>query len=113
MPKVLIIEDEASIRAVLKDILKDQKELKLEVDEAKDGAEGLAKLESENYDLVFCDIKMPKMDGMEVLAQSKAKGIATTFVNMNTPEQTLLDLKYLLMEAGQKFVRFSPIAYIY
>ena len=42
MPKVLLIEDEASIRAVLKDILKDQKELKLEVDEAKDGAEGLA-----------------------------------------------------------------------
>jgi CheY-like chemotaxis protein len=45
VPKVLLIEDEASIRAVLKDILKDQKELKLEVEEAKDGAEGLAKLE--------------------------------------------------------------------
>ncbi len=90
MPKVLIIEDEASIRAVLKDILKDQKELKLEVDEAKDGAEGLAKLESENYDLVFCDIKMPKMDGMEVLAQSKAKGIATTFVMISAHGTTEL-----------------------
>jgi two-component system nitrogen regulation response regulator NtrX len=80
VPKVLLIEDEASIRAVLKDILKDQKELKLEVDEAKDGAEGLAKLESEHYDVVFCDIKMPKMDGMEVLQQAKEKGIASTFV---------------------------------
>jgi len=74
VPRVLLIEDEASIRAVLKDILKDQKELKLEVDEAKDGAEGLAKLESEVYDLAFCDIKMPKMDGMEVLQKAKEKG---------------------------------------
>lgn len=80
MPKVLIIEDEASIRAVLKDILKDQKELKLEVDEAKDGAEGLVKLESDHYDVVFCDIKMPKVDGMEVLQQAKEKGINSTFI---------------------------------
>jgi len=80
VPKVLIIEDEASIRAVLKDILKDQKELKLEVDEAKDGAEGLAKLESDHYDVVFCDIKMPKVDGMEVLQQAKEKGINSTFI---------------------------------
>jgi DNA-binding NtrC family response regulator len=80
VPKVLLIEDEAGIRAVLKDILKDQKELKLEVDEAKDGAEGLTKLENEHYDLAFCDIKMPKMDGMEVLQKAKEKGIATTFI---------------------------------
>lgn len=80
MPKVLLIEDEASIRAVLKDIITDQKELKLTVDEAKDGAEGLAMLENENYDLVFCDIKMPKMDGMEVLEKAKEKGINTTFI---------------------------------
>ena len=80
MPRVLLIEDEASIRAVLKDILKDQKELNLDVDEAKDGAEGLAKLESEQYDLAFCDIKMPKMDGMEVLQKAKEKGITTTFI---------------------------------
>ncbi len=80
MPKVLLIEDEASIRAVLKDIITDQKELKITVDEAKDGAEGLAMLENENYDLVFCDIKMPKMDGMEVLEKAKEKGINTTFI---------------------------------
>src|SRR5271154_1712864 len=80
MPKVLIIEDEASIRAVLKDILKDQKELNLEVDEAKDGAEGLLKLENTHYDVAFCDVKMPKVDGMEVLHKAKELGIPTTFI---------------------------------
>jgi two-component system nitrogen regulation response regulator NtrX len=80
MPKILLIEDEASIRAVLKDILKDQKELKLEVSEAKDGAEGLALLEADSFDIAFCDLKMPKMDGMEVLQIAKEKGISTTFI---------------------------------
>jgi DNA-binding NtrC family response regulator len=80
MPKVLLIEDEASIRAVIKDILLDQKELNLEVDEAKDGAEGLAMLENKPYDLVFCDLKMPKMDGMEVLQKANEKGIGATFI---------------------------------
>ncbi len=80
MPKILIIEDEASIRAVLKEILLDQKELKIEVEEAKDGVEGLAMLESNSYDLAFCDIKMPKMDGMEVLQKAKEKNIGTSFI---------------------------------
>ncbi len=88
MPKVLIIEDEASIRSVLKDILKDQKELKLEVEEAKDGVEGLAKLESDSFDLAFCDIKMPKMDGMEVLQKAKEKGISTTFIMISAHGST-------------------------
>ncbi len=80
MPKILIIEDEASIRAVLKDILLDQKELKLQVDEARDGAEGLLLLENHPYDLAFCDIKMPRMDGMEVLQKAIAKNIHTPFI---------------------------------
>ena len=80
MPRILIIEDEASIRSVLKDILLDQKELKLEVDEAKDGAEGLHLLETNSYDLAFCDIKMPKMDGMEVLQKAKGKNILCPFI---------------------------------
>ncbi|MBK5277243.1 MAG: sigma-54-dependent Fis family transcriptional regulator [Bacteroidia bacterium] len=88
MPKILIIEDEASIRAVLRDILKDQEELKLEIDEAKDGAEGLSKLENDSYDLAFCDIKMPKMDGMEVLQKAKAKGITTTFIMISAHGST-------------------------
>jgi DNA-binding NtrC family response regulator len=67
----------------LKDILNDQKELNLEVDEAKDGLEGLSKLESEHFDLAFCDIKMPKMDGMEVLKKAREKEINTTFIMLS------------------------------
>jgi two-component system nitrogen regulation response regulator NtrX len=88
MPKILLIEDEASIRAVLKDILKDQKELKLEVDEAKDGAEGLAMLQSGAYDVAFCDVKMPKMDGMEVLRRAKEAEIDTTFIMISAHGST-------------------------
>jgi two-component system, NtrC family, nitrogen regulation response regulator NtrX len=80
MPKILIIEDEASIRSVLKDILIEQEELKLEVDEARDGVEGLQMLENTTYDLAFCDIQMPKMDGMVVLQKAKQKNIACPFV---------------------------------
>ncbi|MFM8741071.1 MAG: sigma-54-dependent transcriptional regulator [Cytophagales bacterium] len=90
MPKVLLIEDEASIRAVLKDILRDQKELNLTIEEAKDGADGLSKLEADNFDLALCDIKMPKMDGMEVLKAAKEKGIATTFVMISAHGTTEL-----------------------
>lgn len=64
MPKILIIDDERAIRSTLKEILNYEK---FEVDEAADGAEGIKKAESGNYDLILCDIKMPKMDGMEVL----------------------------------------------
>jgi DNA-binding NtrC family response regulator len=88
MPNILLIEDEASIRAVLKDILKDQKELKLEVEEARDGQEGLNLLESKNFDVVFCDVKMPKMDGMEVLQKAKEKGIGTTFIMISAHGST-------------------------
>ncbi|MBS1681893.1 MAG: sigma-54-dependent Fis family transcriptional regulator [Bacteroidetes bacterium] len=90
MPKVLIIEDEASIRAVLKDILNDQKELNLDVQEAKDGSTGLSMLEAENFDVVFCDIKMPKMDGMELLTQAKQKGISAAFIMVSAHGTTEL-----------------------
>ena len=66
MAKILIIDDEKAIRNTLKDILLYEK---YEVDEAADGAEGLKKAEAGNFDLVLCDIKMPKMDGLEVLVK--------------------------------------------
>ena len=65
MPRILIIDDERSIRSTLKEILEYEK---YEIVEANDGAEGLQLLKKEDFDLVMCDIKMPKMDGMEVLS---------------------------------------------
>lgn len=77
MSKILIIEDDNKIRAVLKEILEDKDH---DVDEAADGQEGLKRLEQGAYDLCLCDIKMPKMDGLEVLEKAKEAGIATNFI---------------------------------
>jgi two-component system, NtrC family, nitrogen regulation response regulator NtrX len=77
MPRILIIDDEKAIRSSLKEILTFEKH---EVDEAADGAEGLKKAESGNYDLIFCDIKMPKLDGMEVLNKLTEKNMDVPIV---------------------------------
>lgn len=67
MPKILIIDDEKAIRATLKEILEYEK---YEISEAQDGEEGWKKIQEEDFDLVLCDIKMPKMDGIEVLEKT-------------------------------------------
>lgn len=77
MPKILIIDDERFIRASLREILEYEK---FEVTEAKDGEEGLAKLQEEEFDLVLCDVKMPKMDGIEVLDHAKAMDRSPQFI---------------------------------
>jgi two-component system, NtrC family, nitrogen regulation response regulator NtrX len=77
MSKILVVEDDSKIRAILKEILQDKNH---EVDEAKDGVEGFQKLEQGAFDLCICDIKMPKMDGLEVLDKAKEAGIPTNFV---------------------------------
>jgi DNA-binding NtrC family response regulator len=77
MAKILIIEDDARIRAVLKEILEEKEH---DVQEAADGQEGFKKLEQGSFDLCLCDIKMPKMDGLEVLDKVKEMGIATNFI---------------------------------
>ncbi|WP_158728705.1 MULTISPECIES: sigma-54 dependent transcriptional regulator [unclassified Flavobacterium] len=70
MSKILIIEDEAAIRRVLSKILSEEND-SYQVEEAEDGAVGLEKIKTTDYDLVLCDIKMPKMDGVEVLEAVK------------------------------------------
>ncbi|MGE5423789.1 MAG: sigma-54-dependent transcriptional regulator [Syntrophothermus sp.] len=64
MPKVLIIDDEKSIRNTLREILAYEQ---FEVNDAADGLEGLRLMDENKYDVILCDIKMPRMDGIEVL----------------------------------------------
>ena len=70
MSKILIVEDEASIRRVLVKILSEE-DKSHEIYEAEDGLIALNKIKKENFDLILCDIKMPKMDGIEVLEFTK------------------------------------------
>ncbi|KAF2519458.1 sigma-54-dependent Fis family transcriptional regulator [Flavobacterium salilacus subsp. salilacus] len=70
MPKILIIEDEAAIRRVLGKILAEESDT-YSIEEAEDGVQGLEMIKNDDYDLVLCDIKMPKMDGVEVLEAVK------------------------------------------
>ena len=70
MSKILIIEDEAAIRRVLLKILSEENP-DYKVSEAEDGLQGVELIKKENFDLILCDIKMPKMDGIEVLNQIK------------------------------------------
>lgn len=77
MAKILIIDDEKSIRKTLREILEYEK---YQVDEAADGVEGLNLIQKEKYDIVLCDIKMPKMDGIEVLEKIMKLSIDTPVV---------------------------------
>lgn len=77
MAKILIIDDEKAIRTALRDILEHEKH---KVEEAEDGASGLEKAKKGGFDVVLCDIKMPKMDGMEVLERLMAHDDSTPVV---------------------------------
>lgn len=79
MIQVLLIEDEEPIRRVLSRILSEENE-NYQVTEAVDGKEGLKILGSKQFDLVLCDIKMPKMDGIEVLQKANEKNMHVPFI---------------------------------
>ncbi|MFD2585857.1 sigma-54-dependent transcriptional regulator [Croceitalea marina] len=70
MSKILVIEDEAAIRRVLVKILSEESD-SYNVQEAEDGLKGIETIKKEDFDLVLCDIKMPKMDGVEVLEAAR------------------------------------------
>ena len=75
--KILIIDDERSIRNSLKEILADEG---YDVDVAENGAQGCAMVDKEKYSVIFCDIKMPEMDGMEVLDRLVQMGIDSAVI---------------------------------
>lgn len=79
MNQILLIEDEEPIRRVMVKILADEN-TSYEVTEAEDGKAGINALKKKNFDLVLCDIKMPKMDGIEVLKEAKSLGFNIPFI---------------------------------
>lgn len=79
MKKILIIEDEEPIRRVLVRILSEESE-DYQISEEEEGKLGLNRLLKEEFDLVLCDIKMPKMDGIEVLQKAREKEILVPFI---------------------------------
>ena len=79
MTRILLIEDEEPIRRVLVRILSEES-ASYEIIQAEDGREGISKLSKSTFDLVLCDIKMPKMDGIEVLQAAKKNGIHVPFI---------------------------------
>ncbi len=94
MSKILVIEDEAAIRRVLVKILNEENE-KYEIEEAENGASGMEMIRKSDYDLVLCDIKMPKMDGVEVLQEARREKPEIPFImisghgDLDTAVQTM------------------------
>jgi DNA-binding NtrC family response regulator len=79
MSKILIIEDEEPIRRVLVRILNEE-DSSFEIHEASDGKKGLELLKKESFDLVLCDIKMPKVDGIELLQRTRKTNTTIPFI---------------------------------
>jgi len=79
MKKILLIEDEEPIRRVLIRILEEENK-DYEITQCEDGKSGLNTLKKEDFDLVLCDIKMPKMDGVEVLQKAREISVKVPFI---------------------------------
>ncbi len=101
MKKILIIDDERAIRKTLKEILEFEKYL---VEDTEDGVYGINMAAKNNYDLIFCDIKMPKMDGIDFLKEKQKKNIECPVImisghgNIETAVQTLKNGAYDYIE---------------
>lgn len=124
MANILVIDDEKSIRGTMKEILEYEEH---KVDTAEDGPSGLEKIKNGKFDIVFCDIKMPNMDGMEVLDNIVELGIDTPIVmisghgNIDTAVEAIkkgaydfiekpLDLNRLLVTLRNAFERKELVA---
>lgn len=80
MAKILIIDDEKAIRRSIKEILEFEK---YQVDEAEDGQQGLDMALKGHYDVILSDIKMPKLDGVELLSKLMASGTSSSLIMMS------------------------------
>jgi DNA-binding NtrC family response regulator len=101
MKKILIIDDERAIRSTLKEILEFEKYI---VDDTENGVKGINLAKENDYDLIFCDIKMPKMDGLDFLKEKRKKDIDCPVImisghgNIETAVQTLKNGAYDYLE---------------
>ena len=92
--KVLIIDDEKAIRRALREILEFEG---CNVEEAENGKEGMSLIQNNEYDLIFCDIKMPVVDGLELLANAVKMNLETPIImisghgNIETAVQAIKD----------------------
>ncbi len=77
MANILVVDDEKSIRDTLREILEYEKHT---VDEASDGEQAIAKIKGASFDIVLCDIKMPKKEGTEVLEEAMSLGVNAQFI---------------------------------
>ena len=102
MPNILLIEDEDSIRRVLKKVLQEDNQSYI-FTEATDGQEGISTLKKQEFDLILCDIKMPKKDGIEVL----------DFIRNHTPRTPVVMISgHGNLETAVKSMRMGAFDYI-
>lgn len=85
MKKILIVDDDPSVQSLVRELLKNEA---AEVSTANDGQEGLSKLQKENFDLLVCDVWMPKMTGLEMLHQAKQTSASMPAVIVMTADDT-------------------------
>ncbi len=95
MSKILVIDDEKAIRSVVKEILEAEK---FSIDECSNGAEALEKIQKEKYDVLLCDIKMPKLNGEELFQKIIALNYPTAFIVMSAHGD--IDTAVNFMKAG-------------
>jgi two-component system, NtrC family, nitrogen regulation response regulator NtrX len=103
MARILVVDDERSIRNTLREILEYEK---YQVDEAEDGPTALGMLENTTYDVILCDIKMPQMDGMDVL--EKALRITDTPIVMISGHGTIDTAVEAIKKGAYDFIQKPP-----
>jgi Response regulator containing CheY-like receiver, AAA-type ATPase, and DNA-binding domains len=103
MARILVVDDERSIRNTLREILEYEK---YQVDEAEDGPTALGMLENTTYDVILCDIKMPQMDGMDVL--EKALRITDTPIVMISGHSTIDTAVEAIKKGAYDFIQKPP-----